>query len=138
MIRLNRGAAVLIVAPFLTFASAMAPQHIHEPDPSDNHDHAVAHSHFGQHDIASHHAATTTEIEHDTDHSEHVVWVDGAILHQPIHQAMQVPPALLICRESTPQTQHWSVLRFDNAAPAHGPPRATHLFRGPPASSQLI
>jgi len=137
VIRLNRGAAVLIVAPFLTFASAMAPQHIHEPDPSDN-GHAVAHSHFGPHDAESHHAGTTPEIEHDIDHSERVVWVDGAILHQSIDQATQVPPALPVCRESTPQTHHWSVLRFDDAAPAHGPPRATHLFRGPPSPSQLI
>src|SRR5215831_11294723 len=117
VIRFSRITALLLVAPFLTFASAVAPQHVHEPGPG--HDHAVAHSHFAPHDVALH-QAETTEVEHDI---EHVVWLDSAMLHQPIHEATHVPPVLPVCYETVPPASQWSVLRFDNAAPAHGPPK---------------
>ena len=126
VIRLARATAVLLVVPFLTFASALAPQHVHEAGPG--HDHAVAHSHFAPHDAALH-ESDTTEIEHDI---EHVVWLDCAILHQPIHKATHVPPVLPVCCETVAAPSRWSVLRFDHAAPPHGPPKSPSYLRGPP------
>ena len=125
MIRLARATAILLIAPFVTLASALAPQHIHESGPG--YDHAVTHSHFGPHD-AKLHSADTTEIER----GELVVWLDGAMLHQPIHEATHVPPALPVCCETVPAASQWSVLRFDNAPPAHGPPKSSSYLRGPP------
>jgi len=120
-----RVTTLIVLAPFLTFASALAPQHVHEPGPG--HD-AVAHSHFTLHDSAIH-DVDTTEIEHDIDH---VVWLDSAMLHQSIHEATHVPPALPVSYEAVPAANRWSVLRFDQAAPAHGPPKPSVFFRGPP------
>jgi hypothetical protein len=131
VIRIARAAALLLIAPFLTFASALAPQHIHEPGPG--HDHAVVHSHFAPHEMAPY--STDTEIEHDI---EHVVWVDAAILHQPIHKATHVPPALSVCDDEPHATRGWSVVRANHAPPPHGPPRNLNRFRGPPPSSELI
>jgi hypothetical protein len=116
----------LLIAPFLTFASALAPQHIHEAGPG--HDHAVAHSHFAPHD-ATLHESDTTEIEHDIDQ---IVWFDSVMLHQPIHEAMHVPPVLPVSYETAPPVRRWSVLRFDHAAPPHGPPKRSSFLRGPP------
>ena len=127
MIRLARATALLLVVPFLTFASALAPQHVHEAGPG--HDHAVAHSHFAPHEAALH-ESDTTEIEHDI---EHVVWLDSAFLHQPIHEATHVPPALPVSDETLAPVTQWSVLTCDDFAPAHGPPKRSQLFRGPPA-----
>jgi hypothetical protein len=120
-----RATALLLIAPLLTFASALAPQHVHESGPG--HESVVAHSHFAPHEVAAHNA-DTTEIEHDIDH---VVWLDGTMLHQPIHEATHVPPALPVY-EAVPPTNRWSVLRFDNAPPAHGPPKSPSFLRGPP------
>jgi hypothetical protein len=127
VIRLARATALFLVAPFLTFASTLAPQHIHEAGP--DHDHAITHSHFAPHDVSLHHTETT-EIEHDD--AEHVVWLDSAMLHQSIHKATHVPPALPVCYETVPGTNQWSVFRFDNPARAHGPPKSSSCLRGPP------
>ena len=120
--------ALLLVAPFLTFASALAPQHVHEPGPG--HDHAVAHSHFAPHD--SHlHESDAAEIEHDD--VEHVVWLDSAILHQSIHEATHVPPTLPVCDESVAPATMWSIVQCVDTPPAHGPPKQSTFFRGPPS-----
>jgi hypothetical protein len=124
---MSRGVAVLLVAPFLTFASALAPQHVHEAGP--DHDHAVAHSHFAPHDQHLH-ESDTTEIEHDI---EHVVWLDSAILHQSIHESTHVPPERPICDDTVPPARRWSVLPCDDSPPAHGPPKPSIFFRGPPS-----
>jgi hypothetical protein len=50
---LARAAAILVAGPYLLLASALAPEHIHEPE--SGHDHAVAHSHFGPHTAEAHH-----------------------------------------------------------------------------------
>jgi hypothetical protein len=124
---LDRAVAVLLVVPFLTFASALAPQHVHEPGRS--HDHPIAHSHFAPH---HHHldVSETTEIEHDD--SERVVWLDSAILHQTIHQATHVPAARSVLDHMVHRVERWSVVRCDDAPPAHGPPKRSTFFRGPP------
>jgi hypothetical protein len=121
-----RKTALLLVVPFLTFASALAAQHVHEPGPG--HDHAVAHSHFGPHAFDVH-EFTATEIEHDI---ERVVWLDSPILHESSHQAAPIPPATPVNYEIVPAEMHWSATPFDDAAPVHGPPKRAHLLRGPP------
>ena len=123
---MSRAVALLLVAPFLTFASALAPQHVH--DAGHGHDHAIAHSHFDPHHLDIH-ESDDTEIEHDI---EHVVWLDSAILHQTPHRTAPPAPAIPVSYEMVPVPGHWTVTTFDDAAPAHGPPRHSALFRGPP------
>jgi hypothetical protein len=123
-----RAVAALLVAPFLTFASALAPQHIHEPETG--HGHAVAHSHFAPHDFDHHH--DDLEIEHDEAHHGQVVWADSPILHEATYRAVSIPPAIPANEASAHVELHWSVTPFDAAAPAHGPPRSAHRLRGPP------
>src|SRR5205814_1921580 len=84
-----RAAALFLVAPFLAFASAIAPQHIHEA--GHGHEHAIAHSHFAPHGFDFHLA--DTEIEHDVDH---VVWLDSAILHESTYRTAPVALTLPI------------------------------------------
>jgi hypothetical protein len=133
MIRsLARAAALALLAPFLTFASALAPQHVHEPGSSDDHHPAVAHSHFAPHDHAVHHD-DATEIEHD-DADGQVVWLDSAILHQPVQRLTPATAALVLCRDVVVDpAPRWSVTAVDDAAPPHGPPKVSLLFRGPPS-----
>jgi hypothetical protein len=132
---LARTAALVVVAPFLTFASALAPAHVHEPGPGHEHEHAVAHSHFAPHHLEAHahdtvHGDDVPEIEHD---DEHVVWVDSSILHEAIYDANPIPPAIPVSYETVQLERHWSVTPFDDAAPVHGPPKPLPLFRGPPS-----
>jgi hypothetical protein len=131
---LARTAAIGIVAPFLTFASALAPAHVHEPGPGHEHEPAVAHSHFAPHHLEVHaHDALegdeAPEIEHD---DEHVVWIDSPILHETIYDANPIAPAIPVSYEIVQLERHWSVTPFDDAAPVHGPPKSLPLFRGPP------
>ncbi len=120
---MRRAIALLLVAPFLTLASALAPQHVHEA----GHDHAVAHSHFDPHYLDVHNS-DDLEIEHDIDH---VVWLDSAILHQTPYQTVQAP-AIPVSYEIVPARLRWSVTTFDDGARVHGPPKDTPRFRGPP------
>src|SRR5438128_10275456 len=98
-----RTAAVLLVAPFLTLASGLAPEHVHEP--GHGHDHALAHSHFGPHELESH-AFDATDIEHDVDH---VVWLDSAFVHQSPYRVTALPIALPASGKIVPAEMHWSV-----------------------------
>jgi hypothetical protein len=130
--RLASPAAALVIAPFLTFASALAPQHIHEPEPGHGHDHPLAHSHFAPHDADHHHDNSVTEIEHDEAHHGQIVWTNSPILHKTAYRAANVLPAIPASNAGVQVELHWSVTPFDAAAPAHGPPRAAHRLRGPP------
>jgi hypothetical protein len=127
-----RATALLVAAPFLTFASALAPTHVHRPGPG--HEHASAHSHFAPHQLEHAHTALQgdegPEIEHD---DEQVVWVDSPILHEAIYSANPTPPAIPVSYETVQIARHWSVTPFDDAAPVHGPPTPVALFRGPPS-----
>jgi hypothetical protein len=125
-------AAAFLIAPFLTFASALAPQHIHEPD-SHAHGHAVAHSHFAPHDVVAHHR-DDLEIEHDDAHHGQVVWANSPILHETTYRAVSIPPAIPADYASVHVELHRSVTPFDAAALAHGPPRSARRLRGPPPS----
>ena len=126
---MSRAVALLLVAPFLTFASALAPQHVHEA--GHDHDHAVAHSHFAPHEHDIHHA-DDLEIEHDDADHEHVVWLDGSVLRESPYHPSAAPPAIPVSYEPVTVELHWAVRAFDESAPAHGPPRSGLRFRGPP------
>ena len=125
----RRIAALLLAAPFLTFASALAPEHVHEQGAG--HDHAVAHSHFGPHlaDVRE----SGTEIESDANDHGHVVWLDSPILHEAPYRAALALPAIPVSYDAVPRQLHWSATAVDEIAPAHGPPKRAHLFRGPPS-----
>ena len=124
----GRATIAFVVAPFLTFASALAPQHIHEAGAG--HEHAVAHSHFDPYHLDVHDSADI-DIEKDIDH-EHVVYLDSPILHESPHHVFVVPLAIPVNFESLPAVQRWSVTQFEDSAPVHGPPRRANFFRGPP------
>jgi hypothetical protein len=125
---MRRAIALLLVAPFLTFASALAPQHVHEG--GHDHAHVIAHSHFDPHHLDVHNA-DDLEIEHDI---EHIVWLDSPILHQTQYRTASLPLAIPVSYEAVPVAPGWSVTPFEHAARVHGPPRNTPLFRGPPPS----
>ena len=132
VIPLARAAALLVAGPYLLLASALAPEHIHEHEAG--HDHAVAHSHFAPHAVDAH-STDADEIEHD---ATRVVWLDGSILNE-FRQAFPVPVAATPVLASVVIERRWSSIPAEDGAPAHGPPRRAHLFRGPLASlSQLI
>jgi hypothetical protein len=130
-----RAAALLLVAPFLTFVSALTAQHVHEPEPGHDHEEAVVHSHFSPHHTEEHdHLGLADESE--IDHGDgHVVWLDGSTLHETPYQAHPAPPAIPAGFETVHIERHWSVTPFDDAAPVHGPPRPASPFRGPPPSA---
>jgi hypothetical protein len=120
------------MVPFLTFASALAPTHVHEPGPGHQHEHAVAHSHFAPHHLEAHDhrdAGEGPEIEHD---DEHVVWIDSPTVGESTYQINVIPFAVPVTAETVPIERQWSVTPFDDAAPLHGPPKPLPSFRGPP------
>jgi hypothetical protein len=132
---------LLLVAPFLTFVSALASPHIHEPEPGHDHDQPVAHSHFAPHHVEAHehleelhgvHVEPEAELDHD---DERVVWLDSSALHESPYQAQHVLAVVPVDFEAVHIERHWSVTPFDDAAPVHGPPRPASPFRGPPPSA---
>src|SRR5262245_30779889 len=143
-----RAAALIVVAPFLTFVSALASQHIHEPEPGHDHEHAVTNSHFAPHHaeaLSIDHRPPTTDhrppasdhrspaTDQDLDHDDAlVVWLDSSTLHESPYQVQHALAAVPISFEAVHVEPHWSVTPFDDAAPVHGPPRQPSLFRGPP------
>ena len=118
----------LILAPYIAL-SAMAPEHVHEADAG--HPRSAAHRHLQPHSVAF----------HDEDHAqladddEHVVWLDGVVLHQPTYQlvAPAAPPTARF--ELVPPTADWASPPDDDTAPPHGPPRACLSLRAPPSLS---
>src|SRR5471030_2571878 len=105
---MRRAIALLLVAPFLTFASALAPQHVHEA--GHDHAHVVAHSHFDPHHLDVH-SSDDLEIEHDIDH---VVWLDSAILHQTPYHTAPAPLAVPVGYGIVHVEPRWSVTTFDD------------------------
>lgn len=125
----GRVTALIVIAPFLTFASALAPQHVHSAGPG--HDHAIAHSHFGPHEHSVRHDDDVTEIEHDI---ERVVYLDAAFVHTTAFRIARLLFALPFSHNEICVATRWTVTTADGVAPAHGPPRCGALFRGPPSS----
>jgi hypothetical protein len=126
---LAQATTFVVVGPFLTLASALAPAHVHRPGPG--HEHAVTHSHLSPHHLETHdhRADAAPEIEHD---DEAVVWIDSPILHEVIGANNPVLPVTNVESGTVFIECHWSVTPFDDAAPVHGPPKLLPLFRGPP------
>jgi hypothetical protein len=128
-----RAAALLVVAPFLTFVSALATEHVHEPEPGHDHEHAVVHTHFAPHHVevpATEHRppAADQDLDHD---DEHVVWLASSTLHESPYHVHYLVAAVAVSSKAVPIERDWSVTPFDDAAPLHGPPRQPSL-RGPP------
>ena len=124
-----RAASGLVVGPFLLFCSALAPLHAHEPG-SAAHSHAVVHSHFEPH-ASGPHESDAPEVEPG---AERVIWLDAAIVHSTTYQLDPVLPTIPVSVEPVAQERTWAATAFDEAAPAHGPPRDMIRFRGPPIS----
>ena len=113
---LARATAAVLVAPFLTLASALAPAHVHERGPG--HDHAVAHSHFAPHhlDVQS----DGIEIEKDSNDHAHVIYLDSPILHESPYQAAGALTALPASVETVRLQPRWFVTEFKDSAPVIG------------------
>jgi hypothetical protein len=117
-----------MLVPYIAL-SAIAPEHVHEADA--DHPRSAAHRHLQPHSVDS----------HDDDHAQladddaHVVWLNGAALHQSTYQLLApiVPPAARF-ESAPPATESASPPDYD-AAPPHGPPRATLSLRAPPCLS---
>jgi hypothetical protein len=123
-----RVTALLVALPFLAFASALAPEHVHEPGPG--HEHAIAHSHLAPHAIGMPHSDDGNEIEHDI---EHVVYLDSPMLCVSAVQIVPALSAIPVSYEAVLTLTPWTVIPSEVITPAHGPPRRHVLFRGPPA-----
>lgn len=129
VVRLGRAAALLLVVPFLTFASGLVSAHVHEPAPGHGHDHAVAHSHFTPHHLRAHHHEAAQDLENSV---EQVVWLDSAILNEIVRHIDPVLVVIAMDDDPVDVQPSWSVTPFDDASPVHGPPRPASPFRGPP------
>lgn len=116
----------LILVPYIAL-SAVAPEHVHEPD-ADHHQPAV-HRHVQPHTVASH-DGDHVELADDDDH---IVWLDNATLHQPGYEF--AAPALSPGErfESAPAISEWASPPDYDTAPPHGPPRACLSLRAPPS-----
>jgi hypothetical protein len=111
----------------LIFGSGLAPLHAHESDSP--HSHAIVHRHFEPHHDAIHQGHGESELDHD----EHIVWLDMAVVPGLPYQ-LHTPAAVLApLPDPVACSRRWSAIVFDEAAPPHGPPRASASLRGPPA-----
>jgi hypothetical protein len=126
--RFSRPSVALILAHCLAVAMVLPPEHVHEAE-GNHHHHATVHRHFQLHD---------TQSDHDhgraADAGEgHVVWLPGVALTQPVHQ-MSTPVGLAVVtpRMAVPAAA-WTPGVDYRAVRSHGPPRAFHGLRAPPA-----
>ena len=121
-----RAVAGLVVGPFLALAGALAPVHAHEREA--DHSHVLIHSHVQTHEAVHDHDGTEVEPG-----SEHIVWLDSAIIHAVPYQLD--PPAALVSDslELVESPASWSSITFNASAPVHGPPRRGSSLRGPPS-----
>ena len=121
-----RVASWVVIPPFLLFGSALAPLHVHKP--AAGHSHAFVHSHFEPHHFVSH-EPENPEFEQAP---ERVVWLQNAILNQASYHTDPGPLLIATVFNAIVFVPSWSPIRFDDVAPAHGPPRRHPSFRGPP------
>lgn len=120
----------MLLAPVLAFGWGVAPAHAHRGEP-DHHVPGVVHRHFEPH-RAGHTHHPGIEIDQDTD--DDVVWLDDAIVQQASYQ-LPIPIAVSVeLVPAQPARPSWFPKTQDDSAPAHGPPRASLSFRGPPPS----
>lgn len=124
----GRAAISLVLVPYLAL-SALAPEHVHEADA--DHPRSAAHRHLQPHSAAS----------HDSDHAQlaadddHVVWLDGVVLHQSTYKfAAPAAPPIAPFELVPPPANRASPPDYDTAPP-HGPPRACLSLRAPPCLS---
>jgi hypothetical protein len=124
-----RATVGLILVPYVALSSTFAPPHVHEADA--DHPQSTIHQH-----LEPHHAGLP---EHDhaqlADDDGHIVWLDNV----PVHQAaFHFSASQDVSRGSlglVPLTRGWTAILNYDAAPPHGPPRASPSLRAPPRLS---
>lgn len=121
-----RAIAGLILAPYVTLVSTVAPEHVHEG--GSDHPQAVAHQHLQTHEIESSHA-DGPEFDHDDDH---VMWLDSVFVFQDSYHTPHPADIPAGRFADAPGTHTWIAIGQDVAAPAHGPPRSVLSLRAPP------
>src|SRR5207247_11089243 len=104
--------AVLVLGPFLSLASALAPTHAHES--TTPHQHALVHSHFEPHEVGAAHDHDGPEFEPG---EEHIVWLDGAISCALPYQLPPPAAPVVAVFDAVPVAPFWSVTAIDEAAP---------------------
>jgi len=116
-----RTAVALVLSPWVALSSIAAPEHVHEAD--SHHATAVAHRHFAPHD----HDAS--EVSHD---EGRVLWLDDVAVQQAMYEFAVTLAVLTVGSDAIPDPISWVVRSTLDAAPPHGPPRATTSLRAPP------
>src|SRR5215213_638319 len=118
----------MILGITLAGAALLPAEHVHESDEA--HPSATIHRHSVWQNQPGNHG----DAQFDHHVPSRVVWLTPAWLHQA---PVQVPPPILaaaaivaVAPEASPGVR----VRFNDAAPPHGPPRATRRLRAPPLS----
>lgn len=122
----------VLLTPYLAWSSTLAPEHVHESDA--DHHHAIAHRHFQSHQLGAH-AHDGTDLDDD---DGPVVWLQNIATQSQVYQ-VRLPLTISVVRFELAAAQpNWIATTIDEAAPPHGPPRATQSLRAPPPSPHLI
>jgi len=122
----------VLITPYLALSATLAPEHVHESD-SDHHQ-SVAHRHFESHRLG----ARTHDGAAFDDDDDHVVWLRNIATHPQVYQVRLPFTVSIVSFDPVEARTTWIATSLDDAAPPHGPPRATLSLRAPPLSPQLI
>lgn len=133
-LRLSRVVVSLALAPWLGFASTMPPEHVHEAD--SDHPHAIVHRHGEAHAVdAGGGGAGSARFDHN---EERVVWLSNATLACTIYRVDVLWADAGRPLETLRDAASWIATASYDAAPAHGPPRASLSLRAPPPAFRVI
>jgi hypothetical protein len=123
-----RTATWLTIAPALAFGWKVAPAHEHHGD-AEHRAGGIIHSHVAPHQPRHPHGLSTAIDNADDDD---VVWLDETSAPQTFFR-FPVPLTVPVATNDLPPSRPtWFPKTQDDPAPAHGPPRVAHAFRGPP------
>ena len=129
---LLRAVGAMALLPWLLLPPAVGQEHRHAPD--DDH-HEVVHRHF-----SAHHTSASDHEHHEvgaTEDDDHVLWLNDAVLggaEYRLPSVSSVTTATFVL--ARPQEPDARLLTYVST-PAHGPPRAITVLRGPPSPTLL-
>jgi hypothetical protein len=119
-----RRVAWVALVSSLALSGIIPPEHVHEADA--DHPSAITHRHFEAHDHEG------TEV---SDGEGGVVWLDNVAVEHARIQVSVTRTVLAVTVDAIPPATASMAVQVLDAAPPHGPPRATAPVRAPPASS---
>jgi len=122
---LASGLVVMLTAA-LGAGAVFAPEHVHARD--EHHPDATIHRHLAPHQV--HRSHDPAHFEDDDD--AHVIWLTAAWLQSVTYHVPDAASLPAIVSPVVPVRVRWTALVLDDAAPPHGPPRASRSLRAPP------